>query len=112
MKLSEAVQIVGRSKDLSSLVWLRPQGPGMVARIVEDGEYRTYRVTPNGLEALPRNWPRLLHEGNFAGAFSSLLNIVTSIALIGLLVTGVMIWAKRALRRQRQRAGRAAASPV
>ena len=112
MKLSEAVQIVGRSKDLSTLVWLRPQGPGMVARIVEGGEYRTYRVTPNGLESLPRNWPRLLHEGNFAGASSALLNIVTSIALIGLLVTGVMIWGKRALRRQRQRAGRAAASPV
>ena len=108
MKLAEAVQIVGRSHDLSSLVWLRPQGPGMVARLVEGGEYRTYRVTPNGTEGLPRNWPRLWHEGNFAGAFSSLLNVVTSLALTGLLVTGVMIWGKRALRRSRQRAGRAA----
>ncbi len=112
MKLAEAVRIVGGSKDLSSLVWLRPQGPGMVARIVEGGEYRTYRITPNGIEALPRNWPRLWHEGNFAGALSSLLNIVTSMALIGLLVTGVMIWAERALRRQQQRASRPAATPV
>ncbi len=108
MKLTEAVQIVGRSHDLSNLVWIRPQGAGMVARVVDGGEYRTYRVTPTGTEAMPRNWPRLWHEGNFAGALSALLNVVTSIALIGLLVTGVMIWAKRALRRSKQRAGRTA----
>lgn len=112
MKLAEAVAIVGRSHDLSSLVWLRPQGGGIVARVVEGGELRTYRVTPTGTEATPRNWPRLWHEGTFAGAYSSLLNVVTSLALIGLLVTGVMIWAKRSLRRSWQRAGRGAAMPA
>lgn len=112
MKLAEAVAIVGRSHDLSSLVWLRPQGGGIVARVVEGGEFRTYRVTATGTEATPRNWPRLWHEGTFAGAFSSLLNVVTSLALIGLLVTGVMIWAKRSLRRSWRRAGRGATMPA
>ena len=81
----------------------------MLARIVEGGEYRVYNVTREGTTPTPRNWPRLWHEGNFAGMWSSLLNIITSVALIGLLVTGVMIWAKRALRRSRARAGGAAA---
>ncbi len=31
--------IVGRDHDLSSLVWLRPQGGRVMARVVEDGEY-------------------------------------------------------------------------
>lgn len=108
LRLAEAVQIVGRSHDLSGLVWIRPQGGGMAARIVEGGEYRGFRVTREGTQATPRNWPRLWHEGNFAGGWSALLNVITSFALIGLLVTGVTVWAQRWLRRSRYRAARAA----
>lgn len=110
LRLAEAIAITGRSHDLSGLVWIRPQGGAIVARIVEGGEYRAYRVTREGTVAAQRNWPRLLHEGNFAGMWSSLINVITSFALIGLLVTGVMIWSKRSLRRMRSRQQRAAAS--
>jgi hypothetical protein len=80
--LAEAVRIVGREHDLSNLVSIRPLGGRMVARLAEDGEYRAYAVTRDGAVALPRNWPRLLHEGNFAGHISSLLNVITSLALL------------------------------
>lgn len=98
--LAEAVRLVGREHDLSGLVWIRPQGGRMLARIVEDGEYRVYAVSGSGVVATPRNWPRLWHEGNFAGAWSALLNVVASLAMIVLLVTGPWLW----LRRRRQRA--------
>jgi uncharacterized iron-regulated membrane protein len=57
-------------------------------------------VTRDGLRALPRNWPRLLHEGNWLGIWSGLANALTSVAMLGLLGTGVLIWARRKLRRR------------
>jgi len=110
MALREAVQIASRSHDLSGLVWLRPQGNRMLLRVVEGGEFRVYSVSREGTSALPRNWPRLLHEGNFAGLWSALMNVVTSFILIGLLVTGVWIWARRSLRHARHRQARARAA--
>lgn len=110
--LAEAVRIVGKQHDLSGLVWLRPQGGRMLARVVEGGEYRTYAVTPNGMVAMPRNWPRLWHEGNFAGHVSAALNLITSFALVGLLSTGLWIWGSsqvRIISRQRAREQQAAA---
>ncbi len=103
MRLAEAVQIIGRNHDLSGLVWLRPQGGALLARIVEGGEYKVYRVTRDETQPTPRNWPRLWHEGNFAGAWSALLNVITSVALIGLLATGLVMWARLRLRRWRRR---------
>jgi hypothetical protein len=100
MALTEAVQIFGKDHDLSALVSLRPQGGRMLARVVEGGEYRVYAVTREGATPMPRNLPRLWHEGNFAGVWSALLNVVASFAMIGLLVTGVWIWARRQTRRR------------
>jgi hypothetical protein len=91
MKLAEAVRIVGRDHDLSSLVWLRPRRGELMVRLVENGEYKVYAVTRDGTVALPRNWPRLWHEGNFAGAWSALMNLVISFAMVGLLLTGLWI---------------------
>lgn len=108
LRLAEAVRIVGEKHDLSTLVWLRPQGGRMLARMVEGGEYRVYAVTREGTTPTSRNWPRLWHEGNFAGVWSALMNVVTSFALIGLLVTGVWIWARRQLRRRTLRLEKAA----
>lgn len=101
----EAVRIVGAKHDLSGLVWLRSRGDRLLARIVEDGEYRVYAVTQQGTVAMPRNWPRLWHEGNFAGAWSALMNVIVSAAMLTLLVTGLWIWFSR---RQRLRARRSA----
>lgn len=99
LALAEAVRVVGERHDLSALVWLRPQGPSVLARLVEGGEYRVYAVSRQGTSALPRNWPRLWHEGNFAGAWSAFMNVVASAAITGLLVTGVWLWAARRGRR-------------
>lgn len=98
---ARAVQDAGH--DLSGLVWLRPQGGRTLARLSENGEWRLYAVTRDGAVPQPRNWPRLVHEGNFAGIWSGLLNVATSLALILLLVTGLTLWARRTLLRQRRR---------
>jgi uncharacterized iron-regulated membrane protein len=104
MTLIEAVRLVGRDHDLSSLIWMRPMMGGQVmARLAEGGEYAVYTVTRDGAAALPRNWPRLWHEGNFAGAWSAGMNLVLSLAMLGLLVTGLWIWLRRTLRRRRRR---------
>jgi uncharacterized iron-regulated membrane protein len=110
MRLPEAVRIVARSHDLSSMMWLRPQGGRLLVRLMEDGESRVYTVMREGTQATPRNWPRLWHEGNFAGVWSALMNVVTSFALIGLLGTGVLIWARRTLRLRARRAANSAAT--
>lgn len=103
MTLREAVPIVGRDHDLSSLVWMRPLGGQLVVRLVERGEYTLYAVTRNGTVALPRNWPRLWHEGNFAGAWSALMNLAISVGMLGLSVTGLWIWLRRQMRRRGSR---------
>ncbi len=108
MTLSDAVRSVGRDHDLSSLVWLRPMGGQVLARLVEGGEFAVYAVTRDGSIATPRNWPRLWHEGNFAGAWSALMNLVASFAMIGLLVTGLWLWLRRQLRRRTRRMQRTA----
>ena len=103
MTLPEAVRIVGRDHDLSSLVWMRPLGGRLAVRLVENGEYTVYSVTRDGAVAMPRNWPRLWHEGNFAGVWSAAMNLIMSFAMIGLLVTGVWIWLRRQLGRRARR---------
>jgi uncharacterized iron-regulated membrane protein len=110
MTLVEAVRVVGKSHDLSGLVWIRQQRGRLLARVVENGEYRVYAVTSGGTRPTGRNWSRLIHEGNFAGHWSALMNIVTSIVLVGLLVTGVWMWSQRQVRRRRRKAPVAAAA--
>jgi uncharacterized iron-regulated membrane protein len=103
LKLAEAIQIVAREHDLSSLVWIRPRGEGMLARLSEDGEYRVYALTRDGAVLQQRNWPRLWHEGNFAGAWSAAMNIVISSAMGILLFTGLWIWLRRTVTRRARR---------
>lgn len=107
LPLAEAVRVAGARHDLSGLVWLRTQGKRQLMRIVEGGEYRLYAVSREGTQPLPRNWPRLWHEGNFAGVWSALMNVIVSAASLALLVTGLWMWTSRKLRRRtslRQRA--------
>lgn len=101
--LAEAVTTIGKTHDLSGLVWLRGRGNRLMLRLVEGGEYRVYAVTEQGLMPTPRNWVRLLHEGNFAGIWSGLLNAVLSVAFLALMATGLLIWLRRRLRRRQPR---------
>lgn len=111
--IREAVRIVAREKDLATLIWLRPRGGRLLVRLNENGMFNAYAVTREGLVATPKNWPRLFHEGNFAGIWSGGINVAISLALIGLLGTGFVIWARRKLRpRQRQRQKQAAPAPA
>ncbi|MDB5596956.1 MAG: PepSY protein [Hyphomicrobiales bacterium] len=97
--LLEAVRLVSAHTDPSNLLSLGTRGGRQLARIVENGEVRAYRVTREGLQPGPRNWPRLLHEGNWLGIWSGLANAVTSLAMLALLGTGLVIWARRKFRR-------------
>jgi len=110
LTLAEAVQVLAVEHDLSSLSWIRPLGRTLAARVVEDGEMRTYALTREGAVPMARNWPRLIHEGTWGGLALAVLNLVTSVALLGLLITGIWIWARRRLRRAsgRQRLAKAA----
>jgi hypothetical protein len=101
--LREAVRIVAAERDLGQVNWLRPIGPRLLVRFNDGGEMRVFAVTSEGLTATARNWPRLLHEGNWFGATSALINVVTSIAFVGLLSTGLIIWGRRRFRRRQRR---------
>lgn len=112
-KLAEAISVLGRQfDDLSGLTSLRLRGGRMLARLYERGELRAYVVGKDAAAPAPRNWPRLIHEGNWGGVWSSALNVVTSIALLMLLATGLWIWARRKLRRRPDRALSGAAAPA
>src|SRR5262249_55160744 len=108
MTVLEAVQAVAKDHDLSALVWLRPRGGQFMARLVENGEDAVYAVTRDGAVALPRNWPRLWHEGNFAGIWPALMNLGISNAMPGLLAAGLWIWLRRQVRRRHRAAGKSA----
>jgi uncharacterized iron-regulated membrane protein len=99
VSLQEAVRLVGANHDLSTVSWIRSRGGEMLARLNEGGELRVYSVRPDGLTAQPRNWPRLIHEGTW-GVSAGLLNLLTSVALLGLLGTGVWLWIRRKVRRR------------
>ena len=101
--LTDAVQQIAQSHDVSHLAMIANRGGRMMARIYEDGELRAYTFAPDGVTPLPRNWPRLLHEGNWSTWLSGTLNVITSVVLLGLLVTGVWLWTRRKLRRRPQR---------
>lgn len=112
LPLPDAVAMVAASHDLSHVISIGMRGGRMMARIYEDGELRAYSIGSSGVTPLPRNWPRLIHEGNWSAVFASSLNIITSIALLMLLSTGLLIWARRKLRKPRPRAGRQAGVAV
>lgn len=107
--LPEAVRMVADQHDLTHVISIGTRGGRAMARIYEDGELRAYTINASGVAALPRNWPRLIHEGNWSALIASPLNVVTSVALLTLLSTGLLIWARRKLRKPRSRAGGQAA---
>lgn len=107
--LLEAVRIVANQQDLTQVISIGTRGGRMMARLYDGGELRAYAVNSSGVTPLPRNWPRLIHEGNWSAQIASPLNVITSVALLTLLTTGLLIWGRRKLRKPRPRAGRQAA---
>lgn len=102
LRLAEAVRVVAQSHDISHLAMIANRGGRLMARVYEDGELRNYAVTAEGLKALPRNWPRLLHEGNWSSLTGGALNLLVSLVLAGLIGTGATLWARRQFRRRPQ----------
>lgn len=96
--LVEAVRIVGAAYDLGQVTWIRSLGGALVARLNDGGEMRLFAVTRDGLVPATRNWPRLLHEGNWSGTLAPAINVVISLALVLLMSTGLLIWARRKFR--------------
>jgi uncharacterized iron-regulated membrane protein len=99
LSLHDAIAVVGQHADLAALTHLRARGGRVTASLVEAGELRNYAVGAAGMTPLPRNWPRLLHEGNWFAPLSVPLNVVTAVVLLGLFGTGLAIWARRRWRR-------------
>jgi len=105
LPLGDAIRILGTDHDIARLSWIRPLGGGLVARLYESGEMKTYAVTRAGAVAQSRNWPRLIHEGTWGGVWLPLLNVAASLAMMGLLSTGFFLWARRKLRRSSRLGG-------
>lgn len=103
VSLSEALKIVGAQYDLSRITWIRPLGGALAARVNDGGELRVFAVTRDGLKPFARNWPRLIHEGNWSAVTAPVLNVITSMALVILLTTGLWIWGRRKLRKRQPR---------
>jgi uncharacterized iron-regulated membrane protein len=104
VSLAQAVQIVGVAYDLGQVSWIRPLGGPLVARVDDNGEMRIFTVTRDGLLPAGRNWPRLIHEGNWSRYLAPGVNLVISAALVLLLGTGIWMWARRKLRPRPARA--------
>lgn len=113
MPVRAAVSAIARDHDLAGLTSLRMRGGRMVARIYEGNRLTSHVVTSEGLQPMPTNWSRALHEGNWHALLGTVFNALLSVVLIGLWGTGLVIWARRRFRKRRPRAlqsARAAAS--
>jgi uncharacterized iron-regulated membrane protein len=100
MPMRDIVRMVAQSHDLSTLNSISNRGGRMLVRLNDGGLLKAYVVSPQGLTLASNNWPRLIHEGNWGGVWGGVINVITSIALLGLLLTGLFIWARRTFRKR------------
>lgn len=112
LSLPDAVRVIAQSRDLASVIVVTARGNRMMTRLYDGGELRFYAVNADGLTALPRNWPRLIHEGNGAVPVTSLLNGLISLVLLTLLISGVTHWGRRWLRLRHMRRHHSAPLPL
>ncbi len=114
LTMIDVVQAAGANRDLSNMVWIRTMWLRHMMRYMENGQFQGYFVTPKALVPVPRNWPRSIHEGLWIGSTGSVLNVVVSLMLAGLLTTGLLLWLRRQGRRgrrlQQDRSGLAAST--
>lgn len=102
--LWDAVEKVAGVYPPSSIIWVRPQGGGISARVIDKGEFKVIRVTDTGLYETPKNWVRLVHEGTWSAGLGSFLNLLVSIVFVFLAGSGLWIWARRYVKRWRRKA--------
>jgi uncharacterized iron-regulated membrane protein len=102
LPLRETLQLVAQRHDVAGLDFVRSMGGGMrLVRVLDaTGTSVTYRATTAGLQPMPSNWPRILHEGGWGGVAGSLANLVAAVGLAGLLGTGSWLWVRRTIKRR------------
>jgi uncharacterized iron-regulated membrane protein len=110
VSMLDAVKLISASHDVADLTSIRQRGGRLMARIYVGGELRGFAITPNSLQPLQRNWPRVIHEGNWGWALGPALNVLTSIAVLLLLGTGLTLWIRGLRRRAARPAAQAALS--
>lgn len=110
LPLREALRVVAASHDLSTLEWLRMRGPRQLVRISDGNSQTTYTITREGLKPAAANLPRTFHEGTFWGIWGGVMNLILSIAFLGLMGTGLVIWLRRRFRPRRRVRGPALAA--
>jgi uncharacterized iron-regulated membrane protein len=98
--MMEAARIVAGSHNLAQVNWIRSLGGALMARLDDSGEMKLFAITRDGLKPAARNWPRLIHEGNWSRYLAPSINVVISLALVLLLSTGLWMWARRRFRRR------------
>jgi sulfite reductase (NADPH) flavoprotein alpha-component len=95
LPLATALEQASAETDLSGL-WMVRRFRGGTALVMTRGAAgaRAYIVSDAGVSALDRsgNWPKTLHEGTWAGAWSGTLNLVGALGLTGLTLTGFLSW--------------------
>ena len=107
LPMIEAVQVVGKEADLSRMIWLRVRGGRQLVRLWDGQEARAFAVTKEGLKPVPRNISRLIHEGNFLGIWSGLFKVITGLAFLGLIGTGLYLFLTKQVRKYRNKRARA-----
>jgi uncharacterized iron-regulated membrane protein len=98
----DAVRMIAEKHDLSGLLTIRSRGGRQLAMVVDGHSHLTYVAAKDGLRPAPSNWPRTFHQGDFFGIWGGVMNVVLSLAFILLLTTGVWLWARRQVIRQRR----------
>lgn len=103
MPVLDVVRMVAKQHDPSTLISVRRRGPRQMVLVNTGSVQIQYQPTKDGLMKLPTNWPRAFHQGDFAGIWGGVMNVIISIALIALLASGLWIWARRTFFRKRRR---------
>ena len=103
LPLTKAVALTADFTDPSHIQFIANRGGRQIIRTMEDGAVKTYTPAGNGLRSMAPNWPRLIHEGNWAGLWSGGLDALTAAAMILLMGTGLTMWLNRSFRRRKAR---------
>ncbi|SEP98340.1 sulfite reductase (NADPH) flavoprotein alpha-component [Ectothiorhodospira magna] len=107
MGMAPAIEAAMAAGDLSGVRAVdRFKNSAAAVQGVDSVGEAVYMVSHHGVIRQDR-FPGLvtsLHEGTWAGAWSGLLNLLASIVLMGLMVTGLWSWARR-IRQGRRRSG-------